>query len=204
MASKMTEQEFYNDLLAKREPVKTGIFLLFKGETIVYIGQAKSLIDVHQTRGKMDYDTFTIYEAPDDKLDHYEQRFINQYQPKYNITLQQETFNFFEYYQKHVEQRLSSIQRRLMSDWNQRFPNDVLKYAVDRIIEQCPDKPFGYLKHFMDTWTEQKLVLLEEIQSFEESNKKQRTNEKGATKHAEYERSIETSGHYKGIAPMDF
>ncbi|MFS0878074.1 DnaD domain protein [Solibacillus isronensis] len=199
----MTEQEFYNDLLAKREPVKTGIFLLFKGEMIVYVGQAKSLIDVHQTRGKMDYDTYTIYEAPMDKLDHYEQRFINQYQPKYNVILQQEPFNVFDYYQKHVEQRLSGVQRKSMSEWNQRFPGDVLKYAVDLIIERCPDKPFSYLKKLMDTWTEKGLVLLKEIQEFEEQSKPT-ANTKGANKHAGYERDIEKSGHYKGIAPMGF
>ena len=199
----MTEQEFYNDLLAKREPVKTGIFLLFKDDTIVYVGQAKSLIDVHQTRGKMDYDTYTIYEVPMEKLDHYEQRFINRYQPKYNIVLQQEPFNVFEYYQKHVEQRLSGVQRKSMSEWNQRFPGDALKYAVDRIIEQCPNNPFGLFKYFIDLWTEKGFVLLEEIEAFEEQSKPT-ANTKGANKHAGYERDIEKSGHYKGITPMDF
>ena len=199
----MTEQEFYNDLLAKREPVKTGIFLLFKDETIVYVGQAKSLIDVHKTRGKMDYDTYTIYEVPLDKLDHYEQRFINKYQPKYNVILQQEPFNVFEYYQKHVEQRLSGVQRRNMSEWNQRFQGNVLKFAVDLLIERCPDKPFSYLKKLMDIWTEKGLVSLKEVEEFEEKAKPT-VNTKGANKHAGYERDIEESGHYKGIAPMDF
>ncbi|MFY0744795.1 hypothetical protein AB1K09_20210 [Solibacillus silvestris] len=199
----MTEQEFYNELLAKREPVKTGIFLLFKGETIVYVGQAKSFIDVHQTRGKMDYDTYTIYEVPMDKLDHYEQRFINQYKPKYNVILQQEPFNVFEYYQKHVEQRLSGVQRKGMSEWNQRFPGNVLKFAVDLIIERCPDKPFSYLKKLMDVWTEKGLVSLKEIEAFEEQSKPT-ANTKGANKHAGYERDIEESGHYKGITPMGF
>lgn len=204
----MDHNEFHDMLLKHRKPRQCtrGLYFLFKGDDIVYIGQSETIERTVLEHRDKDYDTYTVLKLSGNLTDA-EDKFIAQYQPKYNV--QPSNFNPFDYYKQHISARLSGIQTKTLIDWKNSIPSELIKEAMDRVIKECPDKPFGLLKFFMDDWSEKGYRTLQDVQkaneAYEQSKqRRQYGNTKGAMKDAEYQRNIEERGHFKGIPQMDF
>lgn len=78
------------------EIFKQGIYALFDGDELVYIGQAKSLyarVGRHIREGAKSFDSFELFpvEGVEEWLGSIESRIISYFQPKYNIAHSGET-----------------------------------------------------------------------------------------------------------------
>jgi len=71
-----------------RQPVHriTGIYFLFKGEVLIYIGQSINIMGRINTHNIEDWDTFSYVEVPKYDLDRIEKEYILKYKPEKNGT----------------------------------------------------------------------------------------------------------------------
>lgn len=83
----------FQELMAKYKdkiiPIKptVGIYFLFKGDEIVYVGQSLNIfhrVEGHKAEGSKEFDSACFFECPVDKLDEYEIIAIRALAPKYN------------------------------------------------------------------------------------------------------------------------
>jgi prophage regulatory protein len=67
-----------------------GIYFLFSGNEIVYIGQSINVFSsIAQHQNIKDFDAFTYIEIPQSELDAFEAEYISQYKPKLNRAMPQ-------------------------------------------------------------------------------------------------------------------
>lgn len=186
----VSNEDFYQKLLQHRQPAGNALYFFFKDDTLVYI--------TRKLKCEHPFDSFATLPLKGDLID-LEKKFIANYKPYFNV--QESDFNLFDYYKNNISMSLSGPQTKMLIQWKETVPSELIKEAMDRVIEKCPDKPFGYLKYFLDDWSEKGYRTLDEVKRDDNAHK---TRQKGNGKHAEYERNVEEHGHHKGIPQMDF
>lgn len=78
------------DLLPKRQSpdLHSGVYFLFKGDELVYIGQSVSVhsrVETHRSLRLIDFDAYAFHACERDQLKRIEAIQIRHYKPKYNI-----------------------------------------------------------------------------------------------------------------------
>ena len=83
----------HDEILEKRKTIKKkkpGIYLLFDGDEVVYVGKSKApdqRIQTHLLSTKKIFDSYSIIPANEEDLNSLETKYIFEYCPKYNKSL---------------------------------------------------------------------------------------------------------------------
>lgn len=73
--------------IPKRNDRRPFIYFLLKRKKVVYIGKTNHFrMRLHDHNCYKDFDRVRLIECPNEMLDYYERRWIEIFQPKYNIT----------------------------------------------------------------------------------------------------------------------
>lgn len=87
MEETMKEKSEIISMVQERTPKICGVYFLFMGSKIIYIGQSRNVMQRIASHHKIGYTHYSIHECHDAYLDSLEAAYILEYQPEYNESI---------------------------------------------------------------------------------------------------------------------